>query len=266
MFAIISLITVLFVSLLIMRIATLALTFTGLSRQSARFQARSAFTRVGFTTRESEKVVNHPVRRRIIMLLMLLGNAGVVTVISTLVLGFVQQTDEIHLAIKLGVLFAGLAALTAMASSSWVDRRLSRIIHWALVRFTTLEIKDYAALLHLAGEWAISELYVEDSDWLAHRTLQDLQLNTEGVLVLGIERDGGSTFIGAPRGTVEILPDDILLLYGRSASMARLDERASGPGGEREHRRAAAEHDRESEQEAADNDPDREESGPDPEA
>ena len=64
-------------SLLVTHVATVALTLTGLSRQLAQIQARSAFSGVGFTTTEAEQVVNHPVRRRIIMLLMLLGNWGV---------------------------------------------------------------------------------------------------------------------------------------------------------------------------------------------
>ena len=72
MLSIISLLVVLTLSILVTRIATVALTYTGLSRESARFQARSAFTGVGFTTNESEKVVNHPLRRKILMLLMLL--------------------------------------------------------------------------------------------------------------------------------------------------------------------------------------------------
>jgi hypothetical protein len=59
MIAVVSLLTVITVSVLITRIATVALSHTGLSRESARFQARSAFTGVGFTTSESEKAVNH---------------------------------------------------------------------------------------------------------------------------------------------------------------------------------------------------------------
>lgn len=73
------------------RIATIAITYTGLSREAARFQARSALTGSGFTTSESEKVVTHPVRRRIILLLMLLGNAGIVAAISSLILAFLGQ-------------------------------------------------------------------------------------------------------------------------------------------------------------------------------
>lgn len=73
MLSIVSLLIVLTLSILVTRIATVALAHTGLSRESAKFQARSAFTGVGFTTNESEKVVNHPIRRRILLLRMLLG-------------------------------------------------------------------------------------------------------------------------------------------------------------------------------------------------
>ena len=55
--------TVLSLSLFVTQLATIALTYTGLSLEAARFQARSAFTGTGFTTSEAENVVDHPVRR-----------------------------------------------------------------------------------------------------------------------------------------------------------------------------------------------------------
>jgi hypothetical protein len=66
--ALISVFVAISLSLLVTRIATEALALTGLSRTSASFQARSAFTGSGFTTQESEAVVQHPVRRRIVVL------------------------------------------------------------------------------------------------------------------------------------------------------------------------------------------------------
>ena len=76
MLAIISLLLIVALSLIVTRTAAVALTYTGLSQQAASFQARSAFTGVGYTTSEAESLVNHPVRRQVVMLLMLLGNAG----------------------------------------------------------------------------------------------------------------------------------------------------------------------------------------------
>ena len=68
-------------SLVVIRIATVGLTLTGVSKDLAQFQALSAFTGSGFTTKESENIVNHPLRRRIAMHLMLLGHVGIVAVI-----------------------------------------------------------------------------------------------------------------------------------------------------------------------------------------
>ncbi len=55
MIAIISLFVVLILSLITTRIATVALTLTGLSEETARFQARSALTGCGYTTQEAEQ-------------------------------------------------------------------------------------------------------------------------------------------------------------------------------------------------------------------
>jgi hypothetical protein len=43
----------------------------------AAFQAQSAFSGAGFTTQESETIVTHPLRRRIVRLLILLGSVGI---------------------------------------------------------------------------------------------------------------------------------------------------------------------------------------------
>ena len=83
---IVALLTVLGLSLVITRLATMALVMTGLSEEAARFQARSAFTGTGFTTSESEKLVNHPVRRQIVMLLMILRSAGLISIVISLIL------------------------------------------------------------------------------------------------------------------------------------------------------------------------------------
>jgi Trk-type K+ transport system membrane component len=116
MIAIATLLLVLALSILITRVARVALIHTGLSRESARFQARSAFTGVGFTTSESEKVVNHPVRRRILLILMLLGNAGIVTALSSLILSFVNVSSTTPLVWRIVLLAAGIVVLWAAAS------------------------------------------------------------------------------------------------------------------------------------------------------
>jgi len=238
MIAVVSLILILVVSLIVVRIGAVALTLTGLSDHVARFQARSAFTGVGFTTREAELVVNHPVRRRIIMWLMLLGQAGIVTAVSSLMLSFVPSDEQAGPAgsrwLHFLLLALGVTGVAILAYSPAVDRWMSRAIAWSLRRLTDIEVRDYAALLHLARDFAVSELAVRDGDWLAGKRLRELQLSSEGVLVLGIEKPNG-IYIGAPRGDNHIEPGDTVILYGRQDKVARLDRRLAGYEGNVEH-------------------------------
>lgn len=240
MLPILSFLIILLLSLLVSRIATVALVHTGMGLESARFQARSALTGVGFTTGEAEQVVGHPVRRRIVMTLMLVGNAGIVTAISSLLLGFIgmQASGGSR---PLLILSGGIGLLWWLSASQWVDARMRKIITWALNRWTTIDARDYARLLHLTEDYGVTELKVEPGDWLAGRVLRTSQLSREGVLVLGVECPGGN-FIGAPTADTEIRAGDRLLLYGRLSRIAEVDRRSAGRDGERAHAAAMHEH------------------------
>lgn len=234
---------VLTLSILVTRIATVALVHTGLSRESARFQARSAFTGVGFTTSESERVVNHPVRRRVLLALMLLGNAGVVTALSSLVLTFIGPEEGANPALKIVLIVVGVAALWGVATSRWIDARLSRLIGRLLRRYTSLEVRDYASLLELSSGYRVKELEVRSDDWMAGRDLAAIRVRDEGILVLGIKRDSGA-YVGTPRGDTRVGAGDVLVVYGRGEAIKELDERRRGTGGDREHDEAVAEQER----------------------
>lgn len=221
MLAIGSLIVVVLVSMLITRVATVALTLTGLSRESARFQARSALSGVGFTTSEAESVVNHPVRRRVVMTLMLVGSAGVVTVVGGLVLGF-AGTDPGERELRVAVLAGGLLVIFLLARSATVDRWLSRVIARVLNRWSQIDARDYAALLHVGGEYSVIELSVDDESWMAGRSVRELGLRDQGVLLLGLTRPGGE-YLGIPAFADEVAPGDTLVLYGRADRLEALD-------------------------------------------
>jgi K+/H+ antiporter YhaU regulatory subunit KhtT len=250
---IVVLVATLTAGLLITRIATVMLVFTGLSRDFARFQARSAFTCCGFTTSEAEQIVQHPVRRRIIMLLMLMGNGTVVLAISSLIPVFVsvqdEETDYILGVIPSGVFYRILwmafilLFFWLVAASKWIDKKLSRIIAWALKRFTDLEVHDYHGLLHFSEGYAVREVPVEAGDWVVGKNLIELRLGDEGVQVLGIRRASGS-HIGAPTGSTYIRGGDTLILYGRSENLSELATRKSDKAGDVAHERWSKEQQR----------------------
>ncbi len=237
MVPIVSLLVTLAVSLLITRVAAIALTLTGLSAETARFQARSAFTGVGFTTSEAETIVNHPVRRRIIGTLMLFGNLGIAAVIATTIASFTstQSTSATIWLWRISSLALGLFILWMLASSRWVDRIISRWIEWALLKWTRLDVRDYISLLHLSDGYVVMELQVNEGDWVAERSLSESRLSKEGVLVLGIHRKSGR-YIGSPNGEIVLHADDVLSLYGPIQRLEELDLRKKGYDGDRAHR------------------------------
>ncbi len=235
---IVTLLSTVGLGLLITRIATVALTFTGVSKDLARFQARSAFTCCGFTTAESERLMDHPVRRRIVMLLMLLGNGVVVMAISSLIPVFLDTGEEgfktQDIASRILLIMAGITLLWALSVSKWIDKRLSSVISWALRKFTTLDVQDYHSLLRLSEGYSVTELRAQEGAWMVGRNLADLRLADEGVQVLGIRRINGE-YIGTPTGTTYIRNGDTLLVYGRAEQLAQLEKRQAGPEGDAEH-------------------------------
>lgn len=238
MIAISSLLLVIAVSLLITRVATVVLVATGLSRSTARFQARSAFTGSGFTTSESEQVVNHPLRRKVIMQLMLLGNAGIVASAGSLILGFRggnvgRQWEQVL------ELVAGLLALVFLSRSRWVDRRLTAVIARLLHDHTDLPRRDLGGLLQLNGQYSVQELAIGPGDWAAGQSLGRLGLRDEGVAVLGITR-GDGTYIGAPTAMTVVEEGDNLVVYGREDNLQDLDRRPAGAEGDRLHAQAVS--------------------------
>ncbi|MDH3462646.1 MAG: TrkA C-terminal domain-containing protein [Acidimicrobiia bacterium] len=220
------------ITLIVNRVGTIALTTTGLSYEVANFQARSALLGVGYTTSESDLVVNHPVRRRIVLSLMLVGNAGLVTIIGTVVVGFADSNTDVL--VKVGTLGIGLLVILIAARSRTVDNLLARVIGWALRRFTDLEVRDYVELLDLASNYAVVELGVEADSWVAEHRLADLRLPDEGVIVLGIRRSDG-IFVGAPRGHTRLHEHDTMILYGYADVLDELRHRKVGLEGDHAH-------------------------------
>ncbi len=236
---------VLFISLLIVRIATVALTLTGLSRDLAQFQALSAFTGSGFTTSESEDVVSHPTRRRIVMFLMLAGNAGIVLAVGSVVGSFVniKERDDWydHTWVRMLFLLTGVLLLFILSRSRIVGDALWRFNTWCLKRWTHLEVHDYMRLLRLAHNFIVSEVHVHQYDWIAGKTLAESQLANEGALVLGIERADGK-YIGAPRGVSRIESGDTLILYSSQEQMLSLVDRPDDMIGNLQHVMAVTKH------------------------
>ena len=202
---------IVFVSFLIVRAAAVALMLTGLDQKRARFQALSAFTGTGFTTHESENVVNYPKRRRIIMWLMILGNAGVVTVIVTATSSIITVKGY-FLSVEMLFFIAGFYLIYKIVTHKGLMRRWENFMEDKFLKSRMFEEATTEDLLHLVEGYGLVRSIIIENSPLKNRTLSDNKLNEKGILVLGIER--GMNWIPVPKGNETMIEGDKLVVYG----------------------------------------------------
>lgn len=224
MAAVFGLLMIIVVSLVVVRIGAIALELTGLSGEIASFQAQSAFSGVGFTTAEAEMIVTHPVRRKIIRILILMGSAGITSSMAALVLTFVGEKGK-DVVLRGSILVGGILLIFLIARSRVIYILMKRLITKMLRKWTHLKIYDYEQLLGLSQGYSISRVAVAHNSCFRDKKLSDLKPE-EGILVLSIYRkvEGRETYIGAPHGDTVIHAGDVLICYSRSEDLKVLTD------------------------------------------
>ena len=199
------------ISFLFVRAASIALMMTGLEKHKARFQALSAFSGTGFTTKEAELIVNHPVRRKITRWLMIMGNAGIVTVIVTATSSFTTSAGY-QLPLNILLLIVGIFFIYKLAKSRGFGRKWEHYIEKKLIKSSGFEESATEDLLHFMEGYGLVKKIVPEESPMIGQSIAKLELNKKGILVLGIERE--KSWIPTPKAN-EILKDyDRLIVYG----------------------------------------------------
>jgi len=217
-----SLFVILTLSATTVRVGAAALWLTGLPEYVARFQALSAFTTTGFTTSQASLVVSHPDRRRIISVLMILGNAGIISVISTVILSYVEFEPSVEsLVVEVLWLAAAAVVFWVVGISKWADRYTTRFIHWLLRGRTRFAADRIENLFLLPNGYQVAAITVGDGSKSVNELLSALPASGRRVIVLGVLHSD-DTYISAPLEDVEAQPTDRILLYGITRDLEAL--------------------------------------------
>lgn len=216
---IILVLSVVFVNVMIRKAAAVALKLTGLDERTANFQALSALTGTGFTTKESELVLNHPVRRKIISFLMIIGNAGMVAVVAGLVSSFLTITSPWAI-LRFVVLIVVLYLIFKMATHTKLARFLSRKIEEKLREKYKLQTTTIDKVLDLGEDFGIAEVTLSQNSSCVDKTLASSDLGKKKILVLAIERDEERILV--PRGNHKLQAGDNLICYGNFKDMEEI--------------------------------------------
>jgi hypothetical protein len=223
--------TIVVLALLIVQLGANALVLTGMSQAAARFQASSAFFGVGFTTLEAEMVVDHPVRRRIILYLIISGNIGLTSALATLIVTMMRNdTTGFNFFLMLFLIVGGAVAFGLLMNIGLVKRPLDVVMKKMLKKAGVIEALDYEVLLHVKEGFSVSEIEVEDGHPFAGKKLMESRPSDHGVVVLGIHRKDG-VFIGAPNKNERIDAGDVIMIYGADEVVRAASEKLKAAQG-----------------------------------
>ena len=207
------------VSFIIVRIGGFALQLTGIEPEVAGFQALSAFSGTGFTTREAERVVGHRTRRRIVTILIILGNAGTVTVIATLVASFTQVSGYMWFFIRLAVIIGGIFGLYQLIIRSNVGQRILDWLQRPVMNRILREAPAGEEIFHVEKDWAISLVLIRQRSKSIGLSVDDITAEAD-IEILAIDRAG--TYLTRPNREEKIAKGDRLLVYANRKSVKQI--------------------------------------------
>lgn len=200
-----------FVSYLVVRASAIALMMTGLDRKRAVFQAISAFTGTGFTTREAETVINNPMRRKIISWLMIFGNAGIVTVIITATSSLVSSRGY-HVPLNVIIFIVGIFVIYKIGTHQGFIQKWEKFIEGKLVKSPAFEEGAVEDLLHLMEGYGLVRVRIKEDSPLVDASLSECKVGRGELVVLGIERE--KEWVTVPKLKEKIKEGDRLVVYG----------------------------------------------------
>jgi hypothetical protein len=125
LFYLLLLMVIILLILAVVKIGAVAFQFTGMEARMAMFQSLSAFTNTGFTTSAAENVVQHPRRRTIASVLIVMGYIGIVGSIVTLIRSFaVDSGTWIPTLVRIVLTLLGIYALYFLFNISPPGKKL----------------------------------------------------------------------------------------------------------------------------------------------
>lgn len=220
------------VSMLVVLIGAIAFELTGLEKSSAQFQALSCFTGTGFTTKESEQITVYPLRRKIAMFLMIVGNMGFVTMIAAFAnslnpRSFIFRFEPSYLPSFLPPALIILFNLAILAAAGYFLYRTAK--NPVLVRSLGNRIRKYLLKKQYMRSVPFEELFITSTGYgvvriditaaspLLNKVIAQSPLSEQGVNVLALERH--QEVIHNPPADTKIELNDRIVCFGKMEEM-----------------------------------------------
>ncbi len=152
--------------------------------------------------------------------LMILGNAGIVTVIVTGT-SSLATSKGFQVPINVVVLAAGIFVIYKIATHKGFIRRWESYVEEKLTKSRPLlEEEATEDLLHLIEGFGLVRTTAKEGSGLIGSSLSQCQLTEKGIMVSGIER--GKNWIPTPKAEETVKEGDRLVLYGHLDALKSL--------------------------------------------
>ena len=208
--------------LVLVEILAIALKITGLDMEKARFQVISIITNTGFTTREAELITQHPTRRRIAQILMLISYVGTATLISLFIsiINMISKGEKLMVVFGLGILI--LMLVFFVSRNKWIIYRMEKLIEKQLLKQMerNKKYKTVEEVLKLNDEFGVAEFIIEENSHLIGVPLEQAGLKQKYIQVLNIDR--GSHLVHFPSSKFVFQQGDKVIVYGQLDSIKEL--------------------------------------------
>ncbi|MCZ0874304.1 hypothetical protein [Peribacillus sp. AS_2] len=193
---------------LVIEISVTLMKLTGLKGTVARFQVISMLTGTGFTTDESKSIIDHPIRRKISMFLILFGAFSLAVIISSI---STLLTDDLRL-MELSIIIGILLVLTVLVKVPFLNNRLSNKMKSEMYNHYELWEHPIEEVLFLEDEDVVMEIDIyEDSEFIDVKAF-DVISDGADINILFIE--SGEVKIRKELYEYKIKLGDNLFLYG----------------------------------------------------
>ncbi len=221
-------IIIIIVSFIAVRIGAIAFELTGLEWSLAKFQALSCFTGTGFTTKESEMITGHPQRRHIASILIVLGHAGLVTLIATfanslrtdiimpkITIPFLHSVIPPRLLpwINLLIIAFVIYATYKIFSNTKFAGKLTDALRSHIVNKEIVKRVSFEEVVIATGGYGVSSMEIYKDSPILGKTILESDLRSHDITILVIERNGET--IPNPAANTRVLLNDRLICFGK---------------------------------------------------
>ncbi len=190
-------------------------------RERALFQVVSILTGTGFTTNESELITQHPLRRKLAEILMLVSYVGQATIIG-LVISIVTEVSKFE-NMKIGLVITAVFIFLGISlfKNSWFVRKIEKILEKSfLQKSKTNKSKTVEQVLKLKDDYGVVEFLIESDHPLVGVTLAQSNLKKQEIQVLNIER--GNFIEQFPQKNYIFKEGDRVVVYGKIENIKKI--------------------------------------------